>query len=191
MAGTFVYIDGFNLYHRALKDSAYKWLDLERFCDQVVDHRVDRVRYFTAPVKELAFNPGARARQFVYWRALKTLPRVRIHEGKFVVNSKWRALHHEPVGMKPASVVARVKVPEEKGSDVNLASWLLMDAFRGRYDAAVVVSNDSDLVEPVRMVVHELGLPVAILNPSGSTHDQLKGTTRLSLTSGHLNYPRR
>ena len=54
---------------------------------------------------------------------------------------------------------------EEKGSDVNIAAHLLNDAFNKRFDVAVLVSNDSDLMEPVRMVSQELGLSVGILNP--------------------------
>src|SRR5262249_36822430 len=54
---------------------------------------------------------------------------------------------------------------EEKGSDVNLASHLLMDAFRGRFDVAVVVSNDSDLAEPISLVRRELRRKVLVLMP--------------------------
>jgi hypothetical protein len=54
---------------------------------------------------------------------------------------------------------------EEKGSDVNIAAHLLMDAFRGAYEMAILVTNGSDLREPVRMVTQELGLRVGILNP--------------------------
>lgn len=54
---------------------------------------------------------------------------------------------------------------EEKGSDVSLASHLLIDGFRARYDLAVVVSNDSDLKEPVEFVRSDLRAPVGILNP--------------------------
>lgn len=54
---------------------------------------------------------------------------------------------------------------EEKGSDVNLATYLLLDGFRGRCDTAVVISNDSDLAEPVRVVMRELGLTVGVVNP--------------------------
>jgi hypothetical protein len=46
---------------------------------------------------------------------------------------------------------------EEKGSDVNLASYLLVDGFAGEYDIAIVVSNDSDLAEPIRLVRSILG----------------------------------
>ncbi len=54
---------------------------------------------------------------------------------------------------------------EEKGSDVNLATHLLHDAHMGRFDVAVVVSNDSDLLEPIRIVREQLGKKVGILNP--------------------------
>jgi hypothetical protein len=60
---------------------------------------------------------------------------------------------------------ARVIKTEEKGSDVNLATHLLWDGFRKQYQAAVLVTNDSDLLEPVRIVRKELALVVGILNP--------------------------
>ncbi len=58
---------------------------------------------------------------------------------------------------------------EEKGSDVSLASFLLLDAFRNEADLAVVVTNDSDLAEPIRMVRNDLGKRVAIVNPRKRT----------------------
>lgn len=47
---------------------------------------------------------------------------------------------------------AEVVEPEEKGSDVNLAVHLVNDAWLDCYDWAVVVSNDSDLAEALRLV---------------------------------------
>ena len=41
---------------------------------------------------------------------------------------------------------------DEKGSDVNLAVHLLNDAYQNKYDCAVVVSNDSDMTEAMRLV---------------------------------------
>ena len=55
---------------------------------------------------------------------------------------------------------------EEKGSDVNLAAHLLNDAWNGLFDAAAVISNDTDLVTPIRMVTVEQGKPVFIVCPS-------------------------
>ena len=48
---------------------------------------------------------------------------------------------------------------------MNLASHLLRDAYGKRFEVAVIVTNDSDLAEPVRIVAQELGLPVGLLNP--------------------------
>jgi len=48
---------------------------------------------------------------------------------------------------------------------VNLATHLLHDAHMGRFDVAVVVSNDSDLLEPIKIVREPLCNRVGILNP--------------------------
>ena len=71
------------------------------------------------------------------------------------------------VGSSPehASSYVRVIKTEEKGSDVNLATHLVYDACKGRFECAAVVSKDSDLLEPIRLVRQELGLPVGLLNP--------------------------
>ena len=63
----------------------------------------------------------------------------------------------------PATV--EVIKTEEKGSDVNLATYLLLDAFKQDCEAAVVISNDSDLKEPITVAQRELGLIVGIINP--------------------------
>ena len=36
MPDTYVYIDGFNLYHGALKRTPYKWLDVAKLCQVVL-----------------------------------------------------------------------------------------------------------------------------------------------------------
>ena len=59
----------------------------------------------------------------------------------------------------------RVIKTEEKGSDVNLATHLLNDAYLGRYEVAAVVSGDSDLLEPIRIVTGQLRKPIGILDP--------------------------
>ncbi len=54
---------------------------------------------------------------------------------------------------------------EEKGSDVNLATYLLLDSFHKDAQAAVVISNDSDLKEPLAVAQDTFGLTVGIVNP--------------------------
>jgi hypothetical protein len=77
---------------------------------------------------------------------------------------------------------------EEKGSDVNLASYLLVDGFRGRYEQAVVISNDSDLVTPIKLVREELKLPVGIVKPRGRPSWELRqvSTFHRKIRQGHL-----
>ena len=60
---------------------------------------------------------------------------------------------------------ALVRKTEEKGSDVNLASYLLLYGFNKDYEVAVVITNDSDLAEPIRIVRQELKLRVLVLHP--------------------------
>jgi hypothetical protein len=72
---------------------------------------------------------------------------------------------------------AYVMESEEKGSDVNLASYLLFDGFRQDYEQAVIVSNDSDLAEPIRLVRNELNLKVFLLNPRKTVAFDLQGIT--------------
>ena len=55
---------------------------------------------------------------------------------------------------------------EEKGSDVNLATYLLTDGYEDDYEQALVISNDSDLALPVRTVRDRLTKPIGIVNPS-------------------------
>ena len=65
----------------------------------------------------------------------------------------------------PDAVIAEFHTMEEKGSDVNLAAHLLNDAWNDRFEAAVVISNDTDLVVPIRMVSAERNRPVFVVCP--------------------------
>jgi hypothetical protein len=60
---------------------------------------------------------------------------------------------------------AQVIKMEEKGSDVNIATYMLVDAFRKDCEQLVVITNDSDLAEPVRIINKELLMPVGVFNP--------------------------
>ena len=165
---TRVYIDGFNFYYAAFRRGGfadYKWLDLVRFCEIAMPRNdIELVRFFTARLDPSRGRAAQRARQDVYLEALTALPGLTIHFGEFVEHAKRQRLVHAPLGGQRS---AEVWVPEEKGSDVNLASHLLLDAFRGAFDVAVVISNDADLLEPVRMVREELGRTVGVLRVEG------------------------
>ena len=160
---TNVYVDGFNLYYGCVKSTPYRWLDLAQLCRILLpSDRIHRIRYFTALVQPRPDNPHQLDRQQTYLRALRTIPNLSIHYGHFLSR-----VVRLPLAQPPAAGPRTVEVvrTEEKGSDVNLATALLVDGFSHDFEAAVVVSNDSDLLEPVRFVREQLGAPVGILNP--------------------------
>lgn len=162
---TNVYVDGFNLYFGCLKGTPYRWLDLRAFVQRVLPRSAElgQIRYFTARVTALpGFDPSSSLRQELYLRALGTLPNVSIHFGEYRAHAKRMPLHPPPgTGERMVTVLRS----DEKGSDVNLASYLLLDGFRHEYQQAIVISNDSDLATPVRMVRDELKLPMGVIFP--------------------------
>jgi uncharacterized LabA/DUF88 family protein len=160
---TIVYVDGFNLYYGAVKDTPHRWLDLEALARRLQPKdTIVKVRYFTAIVTARPGDPQQPIRQQVYLRALATLPLVTTHLGQFKeTQTRMRLARPRPRGAKTVLVLKS----EEKGSDVNIASYLLLDAFRKRCTTAVVISNDSDLKAPIDMARHELGIKVGVVNP--------------------------
>jgi len=163
-----VYIDGFNLYYGAARGTPYKWLDLSRLCQGMLPgDSIQEIKYFTARVSARPHDPDAPTRQQIYLRALRTIPNLSIHYGHFLTHSCRMVL----TGSSPVQKVW-VDKTEEKGSDVNLAAHLLRDAYNRRFEVAVLITNDSDLLEPVRIVKDELQLPVGILNPHTGRHSK-------------------
>jgi uncharacterized LabA/DUF88 family protein len=157
------YIDAFNLFYGALKGRPGKWLDLSALFGRVFPrNEINRIRYFTARVENRPPDFSQPERQAAYFRALKTIPNLSIHYGQY----RTRPVHMRLA--KPRRVgpkTARVLKTEEKGSDVNLASYLLLDAFRKDCEVAIVVSNDADLKTPIELAINELGIRVGVLNP--------------------------
>lgn len=185
-----VYIDGSNLYY-SIRSTPYRWLNplaLSRYLFPSLE--IQRVKYFTALVNPHAEDPHARARQEIYLRALRTLqPELEVYEGEFsrhkamvalawTKSSRWRrwllalALDDRQV-LKQEIPKVKVWKNEEKGSDVNLASHLIADAYEGSFDVAAVLSNDMDLEHPLRFVREELGKPVALFNAAPFRHGRL------------------
>ena len=160
---TNLYVDGFNLYYRALKDTPFRWLDLRKLAETLFpSDSIHRVCYFTARLDVRPGNPGQAQRQLIYLRALATLPGFRAYYGTFRSGIRGRPLA-EPIEGLPDYVLVRDS--EEKGSDVNLATRLLVDGFNSEYEQAVIVSNDADFAGAMRYVRDDLGLRVTLVNP--------------------------
>jgi uncharacterized LabA/DUF88 family protein len=161
----FVYIDGFNFFHGSLQDRAHRWLNLDALCRAASpEYDIKGIRYFTAIVKPTASDPQKQTRQYVYIRALETIPHLRITYGEFRDRKKTIAVYHRDCGKKFEHTFT---VSKEKGSDANLATELLVDAFYNRYERAIVMTGDSDLAAPVRAVRTVFKKPVTVINPQG------------------------
>jgi uncharacterized LabA/DUF88 family protein len=173
----------------------WRWLDLRGLVTDLVTAQrgwagasVDRIVYCTARVDAVT-SPSAHADQDVYLKALAKSGSVdHIEYGNYVARVKPAMLAtKDPVTKKPVMVQSAWPVMvrdsagtaspnaqfmvsylhlEEKGSDVNVAAHLLTDVLTGQVDAAVVVSNDSDLKFPVKSMRHRV--PVGMVNPRGT-----------------------
>ncbi len=181
----------------------WRWLDIRSVVKSTLPHAwrdqgatLERVIYCTARVSG-ARNPSSAADQTVYIRALEAHGSVdEVEFGNFVSRAKFAPLVR-PVPSTYQPTIARPEWPlmlkdaatgddlpdvtlmvsylhqEEKGSDVNVGTHLLLDVLQQKIDAAVVVSNDSDLKLPVREARKRV--PVGIVKPGPA---QLAGDLR-------------
>src|SRR5713226_2984523 len=103
-------------------------LDLAALCARLLpNNQINRIRYFTALLTPRAGDPQQRTRQEMYLRAIRTIPNLSIDLGHFLASKVW---------MMRSDYSGKVEVQksEEKGSDVNLASRLLIDCYRSNCD---------------------------------------------------------
>jgi uncharacterized LabA/DUF88 family protein len=97
------------------------------------------VKYFTADIKA---GTDKHRRQQTYLDALKTqCSKLEIIRGRYLLKQRQ---------CRRCGDVAQI--PEEKKTDVNIASHMIVDAFNDRLDSAILVSGDSDLVPPIEMI---------------------------------------
>jgi len=142
MDNVIVYIDGFNLYFglRSKYERKYMWLNIEKLSENFLkkDQNLVNIKYFTS---HITGNSQKIIRQNNYLEALETLPLVEIYYGHYLINEHTcpHCSHKE-------------KIPTEKMTDVNIATHLLVDGFTNKYDVAILVSADSDLVGPVEEI---------------------------------------
>lgn len=185
----------------------WRWLDIRALAEALISERLNwpdallkRVLYCTARV-DAKDNPSAYADQDVYLKALAATQSVDyIEYGNFVarvkslplarrgpdglprlVRPEWPVMVQDGTGVPvdDARFMVSVAYREEKGSDVNVASHLLLDVLLGEVDAALVISNDSDLQFPITKARERV--PVGLVNP---TPHQTAGTLRADSSVG-------
>jgi uncharacterized LabA/DUF88 family protein len=126
---------------------------------------------------------------------LAIVPEISVHEGSFMTSEPWMPLAAPPQSKPntynwalPTPTTVRVVKSEEKGSDVNLGAHLVRDAFTDAFDVGVIITNDSDLVEPICIPVQEAGKRVGLLVPVKYPNQSLMNVVSfyLRLRPGHL-----
>lgn len=136
-----VYIDGYNLYF-GMKDAGFehcKWLDVYALANLLKNesHILATVKYFTARIPNTS---GKGKRQAVYIDALRTTPVTLIYG------------QYRPEEVECHECHNTFTQSKEKMTDVNIATNLIVDAYKNEYDVAIIVSGDSDLVPPIKAV---------------------------------------
>lgn len=136
------YTDGFNLYY-GLKDSNWKryyWLNVRSLAQNLLlaNQELVDVYYFSS---RISGPEEKRIRQSTYLEAIEATDGINVRYGQF---------YDRPFTCPMCR--GTDNVPTEKMTDVNIATQLLVDAFQDRFDAAFVVSGDSDLVPPMKEV---------------------------------------
>lgn len=166
-----VYVDGFNLYFGALKTRPHcKWLNLRTFAEQLYPGReIAKIYYFTAEVHRQDEGDLAPSRQNAYLKVLANSG-VEIIKGHFNHREKYLRLVGET---GQAAKLAHVWQYEEKGSDVNLASYLLRDVYVSGLSHALVISGDSDLANALSFA-RSAGTHVSLAIPDRNEHGSAK-----------------
>lgn len=154
-----------------------------------IDACLERIVYCTAP-RHREGDPTSFADQQKYIAALRLhCPGFTVANGRYVPRTKSGVLVERDAGSRrrvrppglegipdwlpvtetigvdgQPELLVSISTFEEKGSDVNLTGHLLLDVLTCRVDAAMVLSNDSDLEFPLREARRLV--PVATVNPS-------------------------
>ncbi len=136
-----VYVDGFNLYFGMMEGgfSNCKWLDISKLVKSCLsaNQKLTDIKYFTSRVTN---NPAKQKRQTLYLEALYTTE-IKIIYGLY----KSKDIECNNCGHI-------WQISNEKMTDVNIATHLLLDAFNDKFDTAILISGDSDLVPPIQAV---------------------------------------
>jgi uncharacterized LabA/DUF88 family protein len=141
MRRVIAYIDGFNLYHAIadLRKPHLKWLDLWKLAESICGNNetVVEVNYYTAYA---TWRPDASLRHREFVKALT-------HTGVNCVIGHFKEKRRQCVRCG-----ATWTGHEEKETDVAIATNLIADAFLDRFDRALVISADTDLVPGIKAV---------------------------------------
>lgn len=172
---TVVYVGGFNLYY-SLKKTKYKWLDIGKLSSLMLQekHEIIKIKYFTALIKSSEEDPSKPERQKFFWTVLKSIPNLEIIEGRFKRREIYGTLiWPSDKGINKGEIV-RIRKYEEKESDVNIASHIILDSTQKDVECIVLISNDTDLRMPLLISKEKFNKKIGVISPYNPSHVELK-----------------
>ena len=164
---TIIYVDGLNLQY-SLKKTPYTWLNVKSLIENVLDlslHKILKVKYFTV----FSIKRDQAHRQFFYLKALKTLSDFEIIYGNHKKRHiSGKLIKYDSNKNKEFITDKTVKIfkPEEKETDVNIASHIVYDSCKGNIDCIALLSNDTDLKTPLKFAKYKLKKKVVVITPT-------------------------
>lgn len=175
MERVITYIDGFNLYY-GLRSKGWKWaywLNLQILASLFLrqNQQLITLKYFTSIIN----HPQDRHdRQAEYLNALSTLTNLEIFYGHYLSNTITCHYCHKTHDTF-----------HEKMTDVNIAVELMTDSFLDKFDVALLLTADSDLIGPIK-AVHKLfpRKKIITLFPPARYSNALKSVTYGYLSIG-------
>ena len=140
-----VFVDGFSLAYglNSLGWNEFGWLDIPALARTWLapEQTLAGVHYFTARLRGNTRDTSARDQQNRYLDAIATQPEVHVHYGHFL---------ERQVRCPVCGETSRRF--EEKMTDVHIAVQMLHAARTDAFDVGFLVSADSDLTPPVRLI---------------------------------------
>lgn len=170
----FAYFDGSNFYHNCKNNYGMTSIKFDDLCNNMIDlsnEQLAKIRYFNCPVNQQE-DPQAYAEQLKFFKNLRQTPFLELHLGKLVkrqlkkINIECiQCKHQKAEHILCPQCKNQIQITDcckswEKGVDVQLAIYMIIDALTKKYDTALLFSGDADFCPAIRYIVRALNKEV-------------------------------
>ncbi|MBT4192163.1 MAG: NYN domain-containing protein [Candidatus Diapherotrites archaeon] len=126
-----IFIDGSNFYHSLKKSFNITKIDVKKLSKILIaENELQQIFYYTSPINRKE-NLNAYKAQQRFLAKIKKVPKLMLFLGRLEKRGNGKV---------------------EKGVDVKLAVDLISNAFKDRFDIAIIISNDADFVPAIKEV---------------------------------------
>jgi uncharacterized LabA/DUF88 family protein len=169
-----VFVDGFNLYFGIAQTGFIhsKWLNISALINSYLtpNQKLVSIKYFTSRITN---SPAKQRRQTIFIEAIEST-------GIQIIYGLYKAINIECNNCGHTWSISN-----EKMTDVNIATHLILDAYADKYDTAILISGDSDLVPPIKAVHASFpGKSVSVFFPPNRHNNTVAAAAKGSLIIG-------